>query len=232
MSISQSASLVLPTYNERENIGRLIERLDRLACLQEILVVDDASPDGTAQFVRSLRTRVPIRVIERSGKLGLASAIIEGIQASQTPLVAVMDADLSHDPNILPKLLASLNNSDLAIGSRFADGGGMVGWPLQRQLLSWVATRVAQLLLRVRERDPMSGFFAIRREVFDRIAPQLRPRGYKILLELIVRGAPIHTREVGYVFQDRQYGKSKLSWTIAREYGRMVFSLLTRSRHE
>jgi dolichol-phosphate mannosyltransferase len=224
------ATVVLPTYNERDNIGRLIERLDALGCLHELIVVDDASPDGTAAAVRSMRTRVQIHLLERSGKLGLASAILDGIRMSHGQHIVVMDADLSHDPSIIPRMLQALDSADVAVGSRFADGGGMVGWPLQRQAMSWLATRVAQLLFGIRERDPMSGYFAIHRSVFDRIAPLLRPRGYKILLELLVRGAPLRTEEIGYVFQDRQYGKSKLSWTITREYGTMLFALMFRRR--
>jgi dolichol-phosphate mannosyltransferase len=225
-----SASVILPTYNERDTIGPLIDQLDRLGCLAEIVVVDDASPDGTADLVRLLKPGCRITLLERPGKLGLASAILDGIRASQGERVVVMDADRSHDPTIIPELLARLDTVDLAIGSRFAPGGGMVGWPLRRQAMSWFATRLARRLLGVRERDPLSGFFAIRRSVFDRIAPRLRPRGYKILLELLVRGAPIRTAEIGFVFQDRQYGKSKLSWAIARQYGLMLVSLLFRSR--
>ena len=224
-------AVVLPTYNERENIVGLVGSLDALGCVDEIVVVDDASPDKTADVVRTLPTRARLQLVERSGKLGLASAIIDGIRASRAAQIVVMDADLSHDPAIIPALSAALETDvDLAIGSRFAPGGGMVGWPLRRQWLSWLATRVAKSLLGVRERDPMSGYFAIRRNVFDRIAPRLRPRGYKILLELLVRGAPLRTREIGYVFQDRQYGKSKLSWTIGREYATMLLHLFFRRR--
>lgn len=220
-------SVVLPTYNERENITALVERIDSLGIVDEIIVVDDRSPDKTAAVARALKPSAALTVIERSGKLGLASAIIDGIRASHGNRIVVMDADQSHDPSIIPRLVAAIQaGADIAIGSRFAFGGGIVGWPIRRQAMSWLATRVARTLFRVAARDPMSGYFAIQRGVFERVRPLLRPRGYKILLELLVRGAPLRTEEIGYVFQDRKYGKSKLSWTIAREYLAMILALL------
>lgn len=223
-------AVVIPTYNERESIATLIGQIDALHCVDEIIVVDDASPDGTVEIVRSLHPNLKLTLLERGGKLGLASAIIDGIRASRAERMAVMDADLSHDAKILPALIAALDEADVAIGSRFVDGGGIIGWPLHRQFMSAFATWISRLFLRVQGRDPMSGYFAIRRVTFDRVASDLRPRGYKLLLEILVRAAPVRVKEVGYVFQDRQYGKSKISWTIAREYFVMIIILLFRKR--
>ena len=230
MSSNESTAVVIPTYNERENISALVGQIDELRCVDEMIIVDDASPDGTADIVRSLHPVTKLIVLERSGKLGLASAIIDGIQASQAARVAVMDADLSHDPKILPALISALAEADVAIGSRFVEGGGIIGWPLHRQFMSAFATWISKVFLGIRERDPMSGYFAIRRATFDRVVEELRPRGYKLLLEILVRAAPTRVKEVGYVFQDRQHGKSKISWTIAREYLTMILVVLFRRR--
>jgi len=223
-------SVILPTVNERDNLVELLPRLFALPLDLEVIVVDDASSDGTALFVREQgRTYHMLRLMERPQKMGLASAVIDGFSAAAGEVLVAMDADLSHDENILPELVAAIEaGADVAVGSRFVAGGGMEGWPRRRQAASAVATAVARVLLRVPAHDPMSGYFAVRREVFDRVRPSLRPRGYKILLELLVRAAPVRVAEVGFVFVDRVRGKSKLSAAVAREYGAMILSLLFR----
>ena len=224
-------SIILPTYNERENLTQLVERLVGLNLNSEIIVVNDASPDGTAEVARKLAERHPLRLLERSGKLGLASAIIDGLNQARGNILTVMDADLSHDPNAVSQLVQTIRNGfDVAIGSRYVTGGGMVGWPLRRQWMSWLATRAGRTLFRLTERDTTSGVFALKRAVFDRIKDKLRPQGYKLLMEILVRGQPLKTREIGYIFQDRLYGKSKISWAIAWQYLAMMFALLTRKR--
>ncbi|USN53422.1 MAG: polyprenol monophosphomannose synthase [Candidatus Nomurabacteria bacterium] len=231
MSALPKASIILPTYNEKENIEACLRQIARLQLVVEIIVVDDASPDGTAQLVRSLAAHYPVRVIERTGKLGLASALMAGMEEARSEIFICMDADLSHDTAIIPQMIRAVQlGNDVAIGSRFVSGGGMLGWPLRRQAMSWFATRIAQVMLGIRERDPMSGYFAVRRDVYTRIAHTLRPRGYKLLVEILVRARPLQTTEIGYVFQDRQYGKSKISFTIAREYAQMILALLFRSQ--
>lgn len=224
------ASIILPTYNERENLPKLLEALRGLQLPDwEAIVVDDASPDGTGQLADELARTFPVRVIHRSGKLGLSSAVVDGLRAGQGQSLVVMDADLSHDPVIIPQLLRHLEQGrELAVGSRFVTGGGMEGWPARRQFMSRVATLLAQALFRVPVRDPMSGYFAVRREFFERVAPKLHPRGYKILLELIVRGRPASFAEVGFIFRDRLYGKSKVTTTVIVAYLRMIFDLLRR----
>jgi len=220
-------SIILPTFNERDNIKAVVEKIASLPLTVEIIVVDDDSPDGTAKAVRSMSQNYPVRLISRPSKLGLASAIIEGLNQARADYLVVMDADQSHDPAIIPELVKALDQGvDVAIGSRFVVGGGIIGWPIRRQAMSWLATRFAKVLLRVREQDPLSGYFAIRHDFYRKLKGQLQPRGYKLLLEMLVRGAPVQTKEIGYVFQDRLYGKSKLSWTITREYFSMILRLI------
>ncbi len=226
-------SIILPTYNERESLPRLVEQLAELNLGLEIVVIDDASPDGTAEVVQELARRYPVRLIRRSGKLGLASAILKGLSGSQGSIMVVMDADLSHDVAAVPRLVKAVRDgADLAVGSRYVKGGGTIGWPLRRQWMSLAATAVGRLVFGLREHDPMSGFFAVRRAVFDRLKSQLRPQGYKLLMEILVRGRPLKTIEISYIFQDRVYGKSKISWTIAWQYLNMMLTLLLRKRSQ
>lgn len=223
-------SIILPTYNERENLPQLLAAIARLQLKSwEAVVVDDNSPDGTGILADDLARQYPLRVVHRSGKEGLASAMVAGFAAAQGQYLVVMDADLSHDPTIIPALIEHLRSgATVAIGSRFAPGGGMVGWPAWRQFMSRVATGVARLLFRVPVRDPMSGYFAVQRTFFDQVHPLLHPRGYKLLLEMLVRGKPKRIDEVGFQFQDRQYGKSKISLAVIAAYLRMIIDLLFR----
>lgn len=225
-----TTSIILPTYNERENLGAVLDALRKLGLQDwEAIVVDDHSPDGTGDLAESLARQYPLRVVHRIRKEGLASAIVDGCQAAQGSQLVVMDADLSHDPRIIPELLARLQEGAMiAIGSRYVPGGGTVGWPFWRQGMSQLATLVARGLFRLSVRDPMSGFFALQRDFFQRVQSTLRPRGYKILLELLVRGKPTAVREVGFLFRDRQYGKSKITLGVIAAYGRMLTDLLFR----
>ncbi len=223
-------SIILPTYNERENLPKLLAAIARLRLASwEAIVVDDNSPDGTGALADDLARQYPLRIIHRLGKSGLASAMVDGFAAAHGQFLVVMDADLSHDPEIIPALVERLRSgATVAVGSRFAPGGGMVGWPAWRQFMSRVATGVARLLFRVPVRDPMSGYFAVQRTFFDQVHLQLHPRGYKLLLEMLVRGKPKRIDEVGFQFQDRQYGKSKISPAVIAAYLRMILDLLFR----
>lgn len=223
-------SIVLPTYNERENLPKLLAAIARLRLPSwEAVVVDDNSPDGTGFLANDLTRQYPLRVIHRPEKSGLASAMVDGFAAARGQFLVAMDSDLSHDPAIIPTLVDRLRaGAMVAVGSRFAPGGGMVGWPAWRQFMSRVATGVARLLFRVPVRDPMSGYFAVQRTFFEQVHPLLRPRGYKLLLEMLVRGQPKRIAEVGFQFQDRQYGKSKISPAVIAAYLRMILDLLWR----
>lgn len=224
------SSIILPTYNERENLPKLLAAIARLRLPSwEVVVVDDNSPDGTGALADDLARQYPLRVVHRPGKAGLASAMVAGFVAAHGQYLVVMDADLSHDPTIIPALVERLQSgATVAVGSRFAPGGGMVGWPAWRQFMSRVATGVARLLFRVPARDPMSGYFAVQRSFFASVHPQLHPRGYKLLLEMLVRGKPSRVDEVGFQFQDRQHGKSKISPAVIAAYLRMILDLLWR----
>jgi len=185
-------------------------------------VVDDDSPDGTWQVAEDYGRRHPeagIHVVRRQRERGLSSAVIEGFTRARGDVLAVMDADLSHPPTVLPRLADAVEGgADLAVGSRRVPGGGADHWPWYRRRTSDVATALARRWLAVPIRDPMSGCFALRRAVFEGVRDRLQPRGYKILLEIACRARPASIVEVPYIFRDRRQGVSKLSARVAAEY--------------
>jgi dolichol-phosphate mannosyltransferase len=227
-------SIVIPTFNERGNIGLLIERLGEAlrGIAWEAIVVDDNSPDGTAATVRALAATSPnVRCIRRIGRRGLSGACIEGMLASSAPYVAVMDADLQHDERKLPQMLALLQSgtADLVVGSRYIAGGSAESFNQRRMGVSAFATRLTQRMLAIQVADPMSGFFAMRRDRFDALAPDLSVQGFKILLDIIAsaRGA-LRVVEVPYVFGTRQHGESKLDSLVALDFLGLLVAKLTR----
>lgn len=228
------ASIVLPTYNERDTLPGILRRL--AAALgsagigAEVVVVDDSSPDGTAEasLEAARELPLPVTVVRRPGKAGLASAVLEGVRRSQGEAVVVMDSDGSHPPELIPRLLGALEGgADIAVGSRYAPGGGVRGWPLLRRVLSWGATRIARAAFGLGVRDPVSGFFAARREVLSAGRP-LEGIGYKILLEVLVTRPRAQVVEVPYVFVNRARGRSKLGTGEIYNYVRLVGRLLRR----
>ncbi|WP_367160150.1 glycosyltransferase family 2 protein [Kozakia baliensis] len=211
-------TVVVPCYNEVLNVAPLVRALEAALLQQrwEVVFVDDHSPDGTAQAVRELAQQDPrVRIIERVGRRGLSSAVIEGVLSSSAPVVAVMDGDLQHDETTLNKLVAPIfsGEADIMVASRHLAGGDSSGLANRwRHLLSQAGIRLAQIMLPYPLTDPMSGFFAVRRELFDEAAPKLVGSGFKILLELVLsvgRGARI--AEAPSVFRPRLAGESKLS---------------------
>ncbi|MBO0710359.1 MAG: glycosyltransferase, partial [Acetobacteraceae bacterium] len=185
-------TVVVPCYNERANVAPLVDKLDAAlgGVRWEVVFVDDDSPDGTASEVRRIAARDPrVRCIRRIGRRGLASAVIEGALSSSSPVIAVMDGDLQHDETRLPEMLAALRGGvcDLAVASRHIAGGDAAGlsspW---RHRISELGIRVAQMFLKTTLSDPMSGFFMLRRALFDEIAPQLAGKGFKILLDIVL----------------------------------------------
>ena len=203
-------SVVVPTFNERDNVTTLYRRLEAtLAGIAwEVVFVDDNSPDGTWEVVRGLaRQDTRVRCIRRIGRRGLSGACIEGILASSAPYAAVIDADLQHDETQLPKMLALLQGgeADLVVGSRYIEGGSADSFNKQRAGASALATEVAKRVLRVKIADPMSGFFMIRRDRFEQLAPQLSTQGFKILLDIVatargelrIEGNSLHLRHRG-----------------------------------
>jgi dolichol-phosphate mannosyltransferase len=173
----------------------------------ELIIVDDGSPDGTADLAESYSTTVPVRVVRRPGKAGLASAVLAGFAQARGDVLVVMDADLSHPPEAVPRLSAAIaeGEADLAVGSRYVRGGGMQDWPLRRRVVSRVACLLGNALVPVR--DCTSGFFAVRRSSLDGV--RLNAIGFKIGFEVIARGRYKRSAEVPYVFRDRELGKSK-----------------------
>ncbi len=211
-------SLVVPTYNERFNIGPLIERIGGVLKHEpldfEIIIVDDNSPDETWKLAQEMAKENPhLHVIRREGARGLATAVVDGWKAAKGEILGVMDADLQHPPEILPDLLRPIlkGSADIAIASRHVSGGSLGKWNLPRRSVSRGASAIAFILLPqiLRPvRDPMSGFFLMKRCVVD--SAFLRPTGYKILLEILTRGNYRRIVEVPYVFETRKHGKSKL----------------------
>ena len=217
-------SVVVPAYNERDNVAELIGRLDSAlrGIAWEVIYVDDDSPDGTADEVRA-RARVDrrVRCVQRIGRRGLSSAVIEGILTSSAPYVAVIDADLQHDESLLPRMLdrIKLDALDVIIGSRYVDGGGTGNWNDTRATLSRLATRVSRLVVRQPLTDPMSGFFLISRPAFDRAVRRLSGQGFKILLDLFASSPePYRFTELPYTFRSRVHGESKLDGMVVWEY--------------
>ena len=195
------------------------------------MFVDDNSPDGTWEVVRDLAQRDPrVRCIRRIGRRGLSGACIEGILASSAPYAAVIDADLQHDETQLPKMLALLQSgqAELVVGSRYIEGGSADSFNKQRAGASALATEVAKRVLGVKVADPMSGFFMIRRDRFEQLAPQLSTQGFKILLDIIASArGELRTVEVPYTFGSRLHGESKLDSMVALDFLGLVLAKLT-----
>jgi len=217
-------TVVVPTFNERDNVEALLTRLD--AALRgiewEVVYVDDDSPDGTADMVRALAQDDPrIRCLQRIGRRGLSTAVIEGMLASSAPYLAVIDGDLQHDEQLLPRMLAAIKAEDLdmVVGSRHAAGGGMGDWDRRRVAVSNVAARLARLIIAADLADPMSGFFMLSRPAFERAVRRLSGQGFKILLDLFASTPiPYRFKEIPYVFGQRQHGESKLDSFVVWEY--------------
>ncbi len=218
-------AVVLPTYNERGNLRALVERLGTaLAGLNwEAIFVDDHSPDGTADEARAINLENPrVRVIERIGRRGLASAAIEGMCSTAAPLVAVMDADHQHDPVLLPGMVAALTSGeyDVAYASRFCEGASTEAWNRpDRVKASGIANAVARRVTGVELTDPMSGYFMLRTDLLRKTAPKLSGVGFKILLDILATvDAPMRVKEFPLAFAARAEGESKLDRTVVFEF--------------
>lgn len=232
-SRTRSLSIVIPTYNESKNIVKVLDSLGtalRGEIDAEIIIVDDNSPDGTSKTVeeyakRSKENRCSIQVICRENKRGLSSAIVTGIERARGDAVVVMDSDLSHPPQAIPKMIEELHNSDcdIVVASRYVEGGSVSGWPFKRKLISKGATKIAQHGLGIKIKDPMSGFFAFRRHIINNI--KFDAIGYKILLEILVKARGAKVMEIPYNFIDRKSGSSKLDFSVGIDYIKSVWKL-------
>ncbi len=213
-------TIVVPTYNERERLAELVAAVFDAAGSAgidlELVVVDDNSPDGTGQIADQLAAERRITVVHRAGKLGLGTAVVEGFNVASAEVVGVMDADFSHPPSLLPTLYAAFRQmeADIVVASRYVPGGSTPDWPWSRRLMSRVACLMARPLSPIR--DAASGFFLIRRAIAR--GTTIRAGGFKICLELLVRGWPTRIVELPYRFDDRELGESKMSSREAARY--------------
>ena len=226
-------SVVLPTYNESQNIVSVIDSIASALpenISAEVIVVDDNSPDGTGDIAQDYARRVAggrlqIMVIRRPAKMGLSSAILEGAKNATGEVVVVMDSDMSHPPQTIPHMIEEIHRSkcDIVVASRYIKGGAVSGWPFKRKIISKGATKIARYSLGIRIKDPMSGFFAFRRHIINGI--KFDSIGYKMLLEILVKAKGARVREIPYTFINRRFGTSKLDSKVAIDYFRAVWKL-------
>lgn len=252
-------SIIIPTYNESQNILNLLNKIHdnlKAGTKVEAVVVDDNSPDGTGRLVEEYARGIgrlagltatikstaadyenetrdedikdkgySIKVIHRDRKYGLISAILQGIRASSAEYILVMDADFSHPPEVIPKMIDEIENSgyDIIIGSRYTRGGSIIGWPFRRRMISRGATKIAQYGLKIGIKDPMSGFFLCRRRVLQDI--DINTTGYKILLEVLVKRQGTMIKEIPYTFMNRKQGQSKMDITVMSDFLKAVWVL-------
>ncbi len=227
-------SVISPTLNEAENVSRLVEQLEgALGDIDyEILIVDDDSPDLTWSIAEKISSTNPrVRTLRRIQNPGLSVAVIDGFSAASGDVVACIDADLQHDPSILPRMLDELQGVDVVVGSRHIDGGSTGKWNWLRRLESWIATKTAQFLLGVKLKDPMSGYFLVWRKDFVAVKEHLDGKGFKILLEILARLHGSRVKEVPYTFRPRTHGESKLSSKVVLLYIQQLWRLCSTSRH-
>jgi len=219
-------SIVIPTFNEKENLKELLRRIDSsLSGIEyEVIIVDDNSPDGTAEEALKLSERYPVRVMLRAEKLGLSSAVLDGMKMARGEVICVMDADLQHPPELLRELYERILENEIVIASRYVKGGSVEGWSPLRKFISRASILLARLLIpKVRRiRDTSSGYFMIRRECID---PELNPRGFKILLEILAKTECTRIYEVPYSFGLRRSGESKLGLGTMINYALQLLEL-------
>jgi dolichol-phosphate mannosyltransferase len=224
-------SIVIPTYNEQDNIVPLVERLSRVLANRkyEILLVDDNSKDKTVEIAAGLADRYPVKVLMRKRERGLATAVLHGFKYALGNIIGVMDADLQHPPEVNAALIQVLDGgADMAVASRYVPGGGVPNWGLLRRIISKGASTIAHLFLPStrKVKDPMSGFFMFKREKIEGV--EFKPTGYKILLEMLVMGKFQNVVEVPFIFEDRSSGRSKMKARQQLDYLKHIFSLMRR----
>lgn len=221
-------TIIIPTYNEKKTIQKTIHEINhmmmRTSIPFEILVVDDNSPDGTGKTVNEMiQQNYPVKLITRTSDPGLSQSVVEGFSRALGNIIVVTDADLSHDISTIPQMYQEVKKgTDIVIGSRYMRGGGTLHWPIQRRIISSGATILARLLF-PDITDPVSGFFAVKKDLVEH-AP-LKPRGYKILLEILGRSYWNTVKEIPYTFVNRKGGKSKLKTGTIIDYARQVIDI-------
>lgn len=230
--MGKKISIIVPTYNEAENIAKLIPRIGKALSDHDYqtVVVDDDSPDKTWKRAEELSNKYPVKVIRRTEEKGLSTAVIKGIKEVNSEIIVVMDADLQHPPRKLPGLLKKIEEgANLAIGSRYIEGGKVENWGPIRRLVSKAGTFVAKALFPIVRKvsDPMTGYFAVKRDIIE--VNKLNPIGFKILLEILVMNRPEKIEEVPITFKDREKGESSLDMKTNLNYLRHNLSLFKRS---
>jgi dolichol-phosphate mannosyltransferase len=230
--MADKISIIIPTYNEKDNIAPLLSRVDKALSGYdyEILIVDDDSKDGTIELASSLADRYPVKVLVRRNERGLATAVVHGLKSAAGEIIGVMDADLQHPPEVIPDLVKAIEGgADMVVASRYIEGGGCPNWGLSRRIISKVALVISHLLLpSTRQvKDPLAGFFMFRRQNVD--PAKLKPIGYKISLEVMLTGSFQHVVEVPYIFEDRSAGQSKLNPGQQLDYLKHLLSLMART---
>jgi len=234
IQMNPQISIIVPTYNESQNIINILNQIREnipKGIYTQTIVVDDNSPDGTGKIVEEYISEIKkiaentIDVIHRKAKNGLSSAILNGIQSAKGETIIVMDSDFSHPPQILPKMIEAFKKyqCDLVVASRYITGGGIQGWTTKRKLMSKVATFIATKGLGVKTKDPMSGFFAFKKNIIKEL--NFDAIGYKLLLEIIVKTKGIKIKEIPYTFENRQFGSSKLDSSTIIDYFKSVWKL-------
>ena len=232
--MKEQISIIIPTYNESQNIINILKSIGSNLpknLLTQAIIVDDNSPDGTGKIVEDYLKNLKkmadytIEIIHRKAKDGLGSAILNGIQHAKGDTIVVMDSDFSHPPQIIPKLIESVKKYkfDIAVASRYIKGGNIQGWSLKRKIMSKFATLIAKKGLGITAKDPMSGFFAFKKNILNGL--NIDAIGYKILLEILVKTKNVTITEIPYTFQDRELGSSKLNLKIILDYFKSVWKL-------
>ena len=227
-------SIILPTYNESQNIVNILKLIREnipKGISTETIVVDDNSPDGTGKIVEDYISEIKkiaentIDIIHRKAKNGLSSAILNGIQNAKGETIVVMDSDFSHPPQIIPKMIEAFKQyqCDLVVASRYITGGNVQGWTTKRKLMSKIATVIAKKGLGVKTKDPMSGFFAFKKNIIKEL--NFDALGYKFLLEILVKTKGINIKEIPYTFENRKFGSSKLDSSTIIDYFKSVLKL-------
>lgn len=227
-------TVIVPTLNERDNVALVVDKLHRVldGIEWEVIFVDDDSTDGTLDALKDLaRSDSRVRFLHRIDRRGLSSACLEGMAASASPYLAVMDADLQHDESLLPRMLDALRNdeADLVIGSRYIEGGGVGTWNKWRQRISSFAVSLGRFVLWAELTDPMSGFFMVRREVYEDTVRSMSGMGFKILLDMVsAAGQSLRIKEIPFEFGTRQHGESKLDTLVVWEFLLLVIQKMVR----
>jgi len=221
-------SIIIPTYNEIENIGKLIKKIFEVARKNrlkiEIIVVDDNSIDGTAKIVRKLVKKYNVKLLERPQKMGLTNAILDGLKIAKGSIIGTLDADFSHPPEKIPELVKVIKDNDIAVGSKYVKGGKIIGVSIFRKITSKGAILIAKLFFDIKIKDPMSGFFFCKRKIIEKT--KIEAKGFKILLNILVRNRNKKVKEVPILFIERRKGKSKFEFLEIINFLITVFRLI------